>query len=471
MRTIQPLISTVLVLLLSSTVVLAQQPEIGHFRGYDKDAVNQFETSKDDVVPFTGVKVRVGGAFTQTFQALDHENVIDTMAAPMGAIDFNDDGVDDRMLYMLAPGFNLAEANLNLDVQLQQGIRLCLETYLSARHHPEAWVKGGYLQVDRLPFGPDNNFFNDNMFVKVGHMEINYGDAHFRRSDGGNTLQNPFPEGYIMDAFNTEIGAEVYYNNNGILVMLGMTGGEIKGDVARQTALDPASNLDPMELDTNRRSPTILAKVGYDSQVNDDLRIRLTGSMYYTSSSARNFLYGGDRSGSDYHLVMENTAASAGSNFTSGRYNPVFMDNVTAIMINPFVKFGGLELFVTYEMATGRSMFEPAPTEGNEDIETNRTATQIAADLIYRFGANEDFYVGGRFNTVTAEIRSVDDDFNSILTDVNIQRIAGVLGWFVTDNILAKVEYVTQSYSDFPTTSILNEGSFSGVMFSGTIGF
>jgi hypothetical protein len=34
--------------------------------------------------------------------------------------------------------------------------------------------------------------------VKVGHMEINYGDAHFRRSDNGNALYNPFVGNYIM---------------------------------------------------------------------------------------------------------------------------------------------------------------------------------------------------------------------------------------------------------------------------------
>ncbi|HPR28105.1 MAG TPA: hypothetical protein PLI03_02055 [Chitinophagales bacterium] len=461
--------SLVVTMLLSTGLLFAQQPGISHFRGYDKNAVNMFETSPQDVVPFTGIKVRVGGGFTQVFQALSHENVIDTVAASL--IDGNGDGVDDRKLYNLSPGFDLAEANLNLDVQLADGIRLSLETYLSTRHHSETWVKGGYIQVDKLPFGDDNSFFNENMFVRVGHMEINYGDAHFRRSDAGNTLQNPFMEGYILDAFTTEIGGELYYNANNILVMLGMTSGEIKGNVLAESALDPASNLDPLALDTNKRSPSILAKLGYDNQMNDDLRIRLTGSMYYTASSSRNTLYGGDRSGSDYHLVMENTAATADTKFTSGRYNPGFTDNVMAIMINPFVKFQGLEVFITYEMATGRSLTELAPTEGAEDIDVNRAASQIAADLIYRFGANEDFYIGGRYNTMTADYRDFNDNAEPILSQGTINRIAGVFGWFVTDNVLAKAEFVTQSYEGFPETSIFNGGKFSGIVLSGSVGF
>ena len=67
------------------------------------------------------------------------KNVIDTVAASL--IDGNGDGVDDRKLYNLSPSFDLAEANLNLDVQLADGIRLSLETYLSTRHHSETWVK------------------------------------------------------------------------------------------------------------------------------------------------------------------------------------------------------------------------------------------------------------------------------------------------------------------------------------------
>jgi hypothetical protein len=38
--------------------------------------------------------------------------------------------------------------------------------------------------------------------LKVGHFEINYGDAHFRRTDNGNAMYNPFVGNLIMDAFN-----------------------------------------------------------------------------------------------------------------------------------------------------------------------------------------------------------------------------------------------------------------------------
>jgi hypothetical protein len=52
---------------------------------------------------------------------------------------------------------------------------------------------------------------------------------------------------------------------------------------------------------------------------------------------------------------------------------------------------------------------------------------------------------------------------------VNRTQLGG--GWFVTPNTLAKLEWVTQKYLDFPTTDIRYGGQFKGFMVSGTIGF
>lgn len=425
---------------LYSASVFAQQPEISNFRPYDKEGVNQFETPKEDSKDFDGVKVRLGGNFTQQFQSLDHTNTADVV--------FNaDSSANLNQLIDLRPGFNLATANLNVDVQLQDGIRLNLVTYLSSRHHSEAWVKGGYIQIDRVPFIESEFIDNimDFVTIKFGHMELNYGDAHFRRTDNGNAMYNPLVGNYILDAFSTEIGGEVYFQRNGILAMVGLTGGEIKGDVTQVVG--------PTTDDKQKRSPSVLGKIGYDDQLNENIRLRATGSVYYTASSSRNFLYSGDRAGSRYYLAMENTGASTGTNFTSGRYNPVFLDKVTAIMGNIFIKAYGLEVFGTYETATGRSSFE---TE-------LRTVNQIAVEALYRLGKKENFYIGGRYNTVTAE--TAPD------TEVSLNRYQIGLGWFIIPNILLKAEYVNQDYVDFPTSDIRNGGNYNGVMIEAVVGF
>src|SRR5690606_3233935 len=140
------------------------------------------------------------------------------------------DGVDQNQLADIGPGFNLATANLYLNAQLAPGIRVALEGYMSSRHHSEFWVKGGYLQVDESPIDvPALHALMKYLTLKVGHFEINYGDAHFRRTDNGNALFNPFVGHLIMDAFATEIGGAVYVRTGPWLAMLGVRTGESKG--------------------------------------------------------------------------------------------------------------------------------------------------------------------------------------------------------------------------------------------------
>jgi len=44
-------------------------------------------------------------------------------------------------------------------------------------------------------------------------------------------------------------------------------------------------------------------------------------------------------------------------------------------------------------------------------------------------------------------------------------------GWFVTDNVMAKVEYVNQDYKDFLSSDIRNGGNFKGIVLEAVIGF
>ena len=409
----------------------AQQRDLDNFRPLDQRGINMFEAPKDTVSTFDGVRVRVGGASTIQFQALDHESAGEWYNA-----------AGDRMgLVDIGPNFNLPTANLDLDVALAPGLRMHLRTYLSSRHHPEPYVKDGFIQIDGLDFIQPGLMSDlmDHVTIKIGHMEQNYGDAHFRRSDNAQTIYNPFVGNLIMDAFTTEVGAEVYYRHSGFLAMAGATNGKLNQSVA-----NPSAN-----------GVSWLGKIGYDNGQfadPDGLRFRLTGSVYHTSQVPNSFLYGADRAGSRYYLVMEETGATPVAQFTSARYNPNFGNEVTAFMVNPFLKFGGLEFFGTYEMASG--------LRGNGP---ERDFTQLAGELIYRFGPAENFYVGGRYNTIEG------DDVSGVEIDINRLQIAG--GWFLTKNVLAKVEYVNQNYNGFRTNSRFYDGNFNGLMVEAAISF
>jgi hypothetical protein len=418
-------IITLSVLLFSLFLVEAsanaqQTRDLQYFRAPDKTGLNVFETNKETDVEFDGFKIRIGGANTLQFQALEND-----AAGPE-----------------LEPNFNLATSNLDIDVQLHRGLRMHLRTYLSSRNHTEAWVKGGYLQVDRLDFIQDGFLDNlmDKVTIKVGHMTMNYGDAHFRRSDNGQALFNPFVGNYIMDSFTNEVGGEVYYKDGGFLAMLGLSNSKtnqstVKGNISTK--------------------PSLFGKLGYDTQVNPDLRVRLTGSFYRNPGSEAVRLYGGDLAGARYYNV-EGTG-----NFT-GRFNPDFTvsafapggpigGEATSFMINPFLKFQGLEFFGMYERASGQ--------RANET--DSRSFTQWGAELLYRFGANESFYLGGRYNRVDGELANGND--------IEVERFNIGGGWFLTNNVLTKIEYVNQSRDGF--TGPLDGAGFSGVVIEAVISF
>lgn len=432
---------------------MAQQGQMQYFRYNNKTGINVFETSKHDTTAFTKMHVKVGANFEMTYQSLADRNTAApvTQAPYVGNI---------NSLESMTPGFVLPMANLNVDVQLEDGIRVSLTAYLASRHHEETWVKGGYIQFDKLLFL--HSAFVDNIMksvtIKVGQFDVDYGDQHYRRTDGGNTIYNPFIENYIMDEFATEIGGEIYYHNkSGLFAMGGVTNGELDPTALTSTKYDSAAGR------INQYAPAFHGKLGFDKQLSEDFRLRLTGSFYSVSSDNSNTLFGGDRTGSHYFYVMSNAAVAKGTTLSnandynpfSGRLNRGFSEEVNTYMANAFLKYKGLEIFGTYENARGRAITEF----------TQRQATQYAGDVIYRFPARtENFWIGFRYNTVTAALQGLS-------SNVTVQREAGSVGWFLTRNIMMKAEYVNQVYMGYPSDNILNGGKFNGVSLEASIAF
>ena len=417
------------------TVNLYRPLEISHMRPADMRGLNVFESPKEDQVPFNGFVLSFGGAFNQEFQGLQHSN---TAQAVMVTPATGGAQVNNNQLMTVGHGFNNAVANLNVNAQLAPGIRVAMTSYLSARHHQESWVKDGYILVDASPI--DNPLLKSIMkytTLRVGHFEINYGDSHFRRTDNGNAMFNPFVGNYILDDFTTEIGAEVYERSGPFLAMLGVTGGEVHGQVTT-----PQS-----------RSVSTLGKFGFDQSLGD-LRFRLTGSFYANNKAASNTLFTGDRGGSMYYDILENTQSTETANAWSGQVRPGFSNKVNAEVINPFIKIGGAEFFGNFEIAKGGSFSEAQL----------RNIRQQVYEGLYRF-MDDKLYLGGRYNVLSGQL--IAKNFND--ESVNRTQVGG--GWFVTPNILAKAEWVTQKYNDFPVNDIRNGGNFKGFMFTGAVAF
>ena len=413
----------------SKFMAMAPKIEIQNFRPFDMRGINVYEAPKDQT-PYTGFKLSWGAGFTQQFQGVDHSNTATAKVV---------NNVNANQLVRIGHGFNNAQANLYLNAQLAKGIRVSLTQYLSTRHHNETWAKDGYFLIDDSPI--DNELLSNIMkyvTLRVGHFEINYGDAHFRRTDGGNAMYNPLVGNYIMDAFTTEIGAEAYVRKSGFLAMAGMTAGEIRG-----TLRNP-----------EKRAASYLGKLGFDKQLTEDFRARLTGSIYTTKKSNSNTLYSGDRAGSRYYDVLENTTSTEAANAWSGAIRPGMSSKITALQLNPFVKFGGLEFFGVAEQAKGRAATE----------EKDRTWNQYVGEVTYRFLADERLFVAGRYNTAKGDLVGIENK-------VSVDRYNVGGGWFITPNVMAKLEWVNQKYNDFPLTDIRSGGKFKGFLVEGVVAF
>src|SRR2546423_13332772 len=86
--------------------------EIQHIRPIDQRGINVYESPKEAQVPFTGFKLTWGGAFTQQFQNLTHENT----AAPRIV-----NGADQNTLIPIGSGVNHADATPYPNVPLPPG--------------------------------------------------------------------------------------------------------------------------------------------------------------------------------------------------------------------------------------------------------------------------------------------------------------------------------------------------------------
>ena len=371
-------------------------------------AFGQFEKAKLNPTEFEKLKVKVGAGFAIQLQALDHE-------ADVELID-------------LKNNFNLPTASLSVTADLAPGIQLYINNYMSSRHHNEAWVEGGYLIIDYMPFLKGSEKLMEYLTIKAGVMMPDYGDAHYFRSNNGDVLSNPFVGNWVMDAYTTNPGLEFMFRNKGFLAVAGVGNGRVNYGRGNDIGDDLTFNW----------------KLGYDKDINEDLRVRATLSGFHGMKDHSGiYLWDGDRAGARYYNVMQ-TAAAEGDNFRSGRWSPGSgQSELNSYMANLFFKFKGLELFGVYETMNG------VKKGADQDF------SQAAIQALYRVG---NFYLGTRYNHV-----SDGED-----SKVNRTNIGG--GWFMTENVLVKLDYVTQKYEG-PAHGDIDGGKFSGVVLEAAISF
>lgn len=392
--------------------------------------VQTFEPAKDTSV-FTAPTIGWNADLTFNYQGLDQNY---DLFGKTGEV-------------TLQPGLSLPTANFDVNAKVMSGFNVKLETMFSSHHHNETYVKGGYATIDNLDFivpGFASDFMQ-NATIKVGVDDINFGDDQFRRTDNADVMRNPFIHNMGVEAYMQAPHIEVLYRlPANTFVMVGITNGQVNPDDV--TAVDRNSTSGS----SNR--PGLYGKVGFDSQINDDLRVRLTESVYTVHGTNKgSSLYSGDKAGTPSRKIFDDgtdTDFGALWNALSG------FSDLTVSKTNFFTRYQDTELYAMFEIADG------ADAKG-----VDMAMNHYAVDLVQRFH-NDKFYAAARYEKAKLDYKEATND----LGDAEMTQWQVGLGWFLSKNAVAKLEYIDHERTN-NSSFVGGTADFKGYMISTALTF
>lgn len=358
-------------------------------------------------------------------------------------------------------GLILPTANFDIYAKVMSGFNVKLQTMLASHHHNDAYVKGGYATIDNLDFITPGflSEFMRNATIKIGVNDINYGDDQYRRTDNANVMRNPFINNMAVEGYLQGTHLEIIYRIPSIssFAMIGITNGQANpADVAKteyNDALGTASS--------NRYG--VYGKIGFDNQLNDDFRFRVTESVYFVEGINRSDLYSSDKAGP----VIRNVFGTAADDSVSSSWNAMsgyvntskgYVSKTAADILtsktNLFFKYKDTELYGMYEIADGADVYDK-----------EMKMKHYAVDLVQRF-YNDKFWAAARYENAVVKYADVFNDFG----DAELTQWQLGLGWFLSKNAVAKFEYINQEREKF---SIYKDGkaSFDGFMINASLSF
>jgi hypothetical protein len=343
----------------------------------------------------------------------------------------------------LTTSFQSAAGNLTFEAALSQGIDVYFELYISSPNHEgDVFDREGYLYVDRLPEELSPGLIEtvfDYVDLKAGHMELNYGDVHWYRSDVGQVQRNPLVGNYVVDPNTIGIGTELYGEFGPVYLMAGLNNGATTGDFQDGRGFVYYGKAGAKLLDGNVRTSASLYRVDHSEN----------GPGYPVGGTSSN-LFSGNFSGSRYQAVLGG-GGSAGQVFLGGGQDVTAFQYDARARLNRFMLMG----MVGY--------FKDADVNGAANASTpSEQWTYYGATAQY-YLVPERLYVAAQYSGASVgEVDRTGEDgaVTSTVSDGLVQRIqAGVGGWILKDQMLLKAEYVTQSASDFQPGTL----SFGGV--------
>jgi hypothetical protein len=366
-----------------------------------------------------------------TAQALDHKNAFDGAGKPLAKV---------------APGFQNAFGDLGFIGKFgkNEEITVVMDLYLSSRNHPsQTYGDEGYILLRGVPENLQSLSFLKPLLSKVdlkaGHMLLDYGDANQHRSNNAIVQNNPLVGNFVVDPNIVSIGMQASSKPGtrfGWLV--GASNGTTTEDwtVGRGFAYNGKLIFYPI-----KSVRTSLSYIGTDQSDNP----------VKSSGGSAMQMFSGNRSGERYAGILGggqapgNVFPQAGEKFSAAQFDVTF-DNGSPLKL--YGHFGRTQDLDINGSAAG------TPEE---------KWSYYAADATYNF--TPAIYGAVRYSGATTSL------LNGQLSDGKVNRIQVGGGFWLSKNLLAKVEYVHQQYNGFAQGQMVNNNiqawrnpEFSGVI-------
>jgi len=359
-------------------------------------------------------------------------------------------------------GLILPTANLDIYAKIMSGFNVKLQTMLAGHHHNDTYVKGGYATIDNLDFiapGFLSGIMHDTT-IKIGVNDIDYGDDQYRRTDNANVMKNPFISNMAVEGYLQGTHVEVLYRIPAIssFAMVGITNGQSNPQDISKTEYDETAGT------ASSDRYALYGKFGFDHQYNDDIRFRATESIYSINGANRQDLYESDKAGNVITGVLgagtsdaissEWQAMSGYVKTPGGTYVLKQAADILAYKTNLFFKYKDSELYGMYEYVDGADVYD-------KSMKMNH----FAIDAVQRF-YNDKFWLAARYENAVVKYADAFNDFG----DAELTQYQATVGWFLSKNAVAKLEYIKQEREKF---SIYKDGkaSFDGFMVNASLSF
>ncbi len=401
---------------------------------------------KNDVTFEIGKKdhltLNMGLLTASRFQALNQSGAFVT--------DHSTDQTQHVKLDGLTPGLQTPFGDIEFLATYDKDVEVYFDLFLASREH-ETTTYGheGFILLRHLPgplagFAP-TDFLFDYINVKAGAFEIDYGDQTYRRSANARTQNNPLIGNSVVDPETTEIGVEVFNDENRVNWLLGVSNGDTQSGFNDGKGYAAHAKLWAYPLESLR-----LALSGYYSDHTGD------GTGYPTGGT-KSRLFTGNRTGGAY------------SGLFAGGHSPgqVLLANGQKVMAGQFDltgRWGPLEVYGN----AGYS--EDGDTNGDAAGTPKESWEYHTAELVWHF--NKDFYAAARYSGARA-MKLKDHDSSG-----KVDRVQGGLGFWLIDGLLLKGEYVYQRYADFKEADgnvsdveAWHNPSFNGAVFEASYQF